>query len=136
MKRRWIWWTLGSVLGLVLLAVLAVVWLVNTQSGTRAIFAIARNVTNDALQVRSIEGSIAGPLSLRELTYTDPLTGLHVAVASIDLDLALTEIVGMTVHIVDAQLSGIDVLLGESQEEAAEPQTQEPFTLEAPIDLI
>ncbi len=135
MKRRWIGWTFGSLFAVIVLVIGAVLVLVNTQAGTRWLFAIASKTTDGALQVRSTEGAIAGPITLQGLKFRDQKTGLSLAVARIDLDLAMMALFKMQVQVVDAHVSGVDLLLGTpSAEPPAEPDR--PFTLEAPIDVV
>jgi len=136
MKLRWYGW-----IGIVLLALVAliaggVLWILNTNSGTRWALARASGILDNALQVERVEGTLAGPLTLTNLTYKDPKSGLDVAAGSIHVDVALRELFGMTVHVTTAELRNLDVTLGEPTEREPEPKDNQPFTLEAPIDVI
>ena len=112
MTRRVLAWTGGTLLALIVLVVVAALVLINTVSGTRWVFSIAEGVTDGALQVRAIEGTLAGPLHLEDLTFNDSQSGLAVAAQSIELDLAMSALLGMRVHVVSAQVSAVDVRLG------------------------
>src|SRR5512138_3868536 len=136
MKRRWLIGILGTIGGVVLLVVLGLLWVLNTQIGTRAALNLAQRVVGEKLHIDSSEGSIAGPLSLAGLRYTDPVSGLDVTVKQVRLDPALLELFRMRIHVVDAEVHGLDVVLGESAEPSTEPEPSEPFTLDAPIDLV
>jgi translocation and assembly module TamB len=136
-RPRWqsigLWFGLGLV-GVIVLLLGAVAWIVNTSSGTRWAFARVSTVTNGVLQAERIEGTIAGPLTLANLTYRDPKSGIELQAERIELDIALRELFGMTAHITNAQMQGIAVVLSEPTEPP--PKEDKPFTLESPIDVV
>src|SRR5512138_722564 len=136
MKRRWLIGILGTIGGVVLLVVLGLLWVLNTQIGTRAALNLAQRVVGEKLHIDSSEGSIAGPLSLAGLRYTDPVSGLDVTVKQVRLDPALLELFRMRVHVVEAEVNGLDVVLGESADPSPESEPSEPFSLDAPVDLV
>lgn len=136
MTRRWLKWLLATLGSVLLLIVLGAVWVLNTQTGTRAALAVAQRAMDGKLHIDASEGSIAGPLSLSGLRYTDPVSGLDVTVKQVRLDPALLALFGGRVHVVDAEVHGLDVLLGDTPEPREEPEPSEPFTLDAPIDLV
>jgi translocation and assembly module TamB len=136
MKRRWAHWVFGTIGALLLLVVLVVLWALNTQTGTRVALNLVQNVMEGKLQIEASEGSIAGPLSLSGVRYADPVSGLNVAVKQIQLDPALLELFGMRIHLLSAEVQGLAIALGEPTEPAPPPAPSEPFTLQAPIDLI
>src|SRR5688572_13523201 len=128
MTRRVLAWAGGTLIALIVLVVVTAMVLINTASGTRWLFSIAEGVTDGALEVRTIEGTLAGPLHLEDLRFNDSQTGLVVAVQSIDLDLAMRALLGMRVHVLSAQISAVDVRLGKSGEKPPE-EPEQPFTL-------
>jgi translocation and assembly module TamB len=128
-------WIGLALLALVVVIVGCITWVVSTQAGTRWAFARASGVTNGALQAASIEGALAGPLTLAQLTYRDPKSGVDLAANRVVVDLAVLDLFGMTVHVVNAELEGIDLQLSEPTEPAP-PKEDKPFTLDAPIDVI
>lgn len=135
MKLRWYGWV-----GIVLLAIVIVIgatfaWVLNTNSGTRWALARVSGFLDDTLQIAQVNGTLAGPLALSGLSYRDPRSGLDVAAEQVNLDIVLRELLGMTVHVTTAELSGIDVKLSEPTEPPS-PTEDQPFTLEAPIDIV
>lgn len=136
MKRRWLRWTLGGLGAVLLILVAAILWVLNTTSGTRTAIGLAQRALDGNLSVASIDGTLAGPLMLRDLRFVDPASKLSVAVARIDFDAALLALLGMRVHVVNAQVSGLDVMLGPPKEEEPPPQDQQPFSMQAPIDVL
>jgi translocation and assembly module TamB len=136
MKRRWLHWTLGSIGALLLLVVLSVLWILNTQTGTRSALGFAQSAMDGKLSIETVNGSIAGPLTLDGLRYADSASGLDVYVKRIHLDPALLDLFGLRVRVVNAEVQGVDVTLSEASEPPPEPETGKPFTLEAPIDLV
>lgn len=135
MTRRVVAWTVGTLLALVVLLVATALILINTASGTRWLVSMAEKVTDGALRVQAVEGTLAGPLHLEGLTYNDVQSGLAVSVQRIDLDLAMRALWRMRVHVLTAQVSSIDVRLGEPTEEPP-TEPEQPFTLEAPVDIV
>jgi translocation and assembly module TamB len=133
--KRWVKWLIGSVAGVLLIAVLGVLWLLNTQSGARTAVALAHSALKDSLRIGAVEGTLAGPLTVRDVRYSDAASGLAVTVDQATLDLALRALFATRIHVVSAEIAGLDVALGESHED--EPATtDEPFTLEAPVDIV
>lgn len=131
MKRVAAWVGIGVVAMLAIVVVFAA-WVINTNAGARWAAARASGVLGDALQIERIGGTIAGPLTIAGLRYRDPKAGIDVAAETATVDVALRDLWGMTVHVVSADLRGIDVVLSEP----TEPPEDKPFTLEAPIDIV
>lgn len=137
MKLRWYAWVGIVLLAIVVIVAGSVAWILNTNAGARWAVARASGFLDDALRVARVDGTLAGPLTLTNLTYRDPKSGLDVAAEHVHVDLALRELLGMTVHVITAELRGIDVNLSEPTEpQPPPPEEGKPFTLEAPIDLI
>lgn len=126
-------WTGIALLALVLLVASLITWIVNTQSGTRWAFARASAFLDQELSAQTIQGSLAGPLTLTQLTYRDPIGGIDFSAARIHVDIRMSEIFSGTVHIENAEANGIRVNLSESKKP---PEPEQPFTLEPPIDLV
>lgn len=133
--KRWLKWLLGVVAGIASIAALGLLWLVNTEAGARTAVSLARKFTNDALLVGALDGTLAGPLALRDVRYADPLSGLVVAVDRVEIDLALRALLAKRVHVVSAEIVGLDVALA-TRDDEPEPPRDEPFTLAAPIDIV
>ena len=137
MKLRWYSWAGIALLAIVLIAVAGIAWIVNTNAGARWVLARAQGFLGEALQVERVDGSLAGPFTLTNLTYRDPTAGIDVSAEHVHVDLAFRKLFGMTVHVVTAELRGVDVRLTEPTAPQPEPPIEkEPFTLEAPIDIV
>lgn len=134
--RRWLQWIFGTIGALLVLIVLAVVWVLNSHTGTRSALRMAERVLHEQLAIETIQGSFAGPLVLSSLRYTDPTTGFAVAAQRIELDVVLLELIRGRLHIAHLTLQDIDVDLGRRSETPQEPQARGPFTLRAPVDII
>lgn len=133
--RRITAWTLGTLFGLIVLAIAVALIAINTQAGTRRVVAMAESFTGNALDVEQVEGTLAGPLRLRGVRYADANTGLDVSVGEVDVDLAMWALAKLQVHVLHARVANVDVRLGAAADEPPEPEPTEPFTLQAPIDL-
>ncbi len=96
---------------LILLAIGAVLWVINTQSGTRFAAARATALMGDKLAIGSIDGSIAGPLRITDFRYRDPAAGIDASVAQLEVDLVLSDLWRKLVHVGRLEVSGIDVLM-------------------------
>ena len=131
MKRRVL---LGAAAGL-LIVILAIVglatWIVNTNAGTRWALHLTSNVLDDALQVRRVAGTLAGPLTLEELSYRDPKTSLAFSAKYIALDLGARDLLRAQLTVQDLDVRGVMVALGPPQEE----EPSKPFSLQPPIDM-
>ena len=128
---HWLRWSLLAVAGVLVLLVATVLWTLNTQAGTRWLVGVLGKAMHEQLAIQSVEGTIAGPLSLRGLHYKDAVSGLELSARVIDIDVALRSLFHSTVEIDTATLDGIDVVLSEKPSE-----DDKPFSLEAPIDIV
>ena len=79
-RRRWWFWLLAVPIQLILLALLALVWVLGTETGLRAALALADDLAPGLVRVEQVQGRIAGDLHL---------TGLQVRLP--DLHLSATE---------------------------------------------
>src|SRR3990170_5487795 len=128
-------WT-GIVIALLILAIVAVLlWVLNTQSGTRWAAARATAVMGDKLSIQALDGTIAGPLRLTNLRYRDPGAGIDVGVRDLSVDLVLNDLWGQLVHVKSLEVSGIDVLTHEPTEPPPPEEPSKPFSLDPPINI-
>ena len=135
--KRALKWTGITLVGLCLSIALTVSWILSTNSGTRWALARVSSLLDDAMQVEHVDGTLAGPLKLTNVRYRDPAIGVDAAIQSLELDVALRDLLHMTVHVVNADVRGLDLKLSEpTAPPQAEPKDDKPFTLEAPIDII
>lgn len=126
----------GVVFAVLILAVVAMLlWVLNTQSGTRWAAARATAALGDKLAIETVDGTIAGPLRLTNLRYRDPGAGIDVGVRELALDLVLNDLWGQLVHVKKLEVAGIDVLTHEPTEPKPPEEPAEPFRLQPPIDI-
>src|SRR5262245_11506550 len=133
--RRIAKWTALS-LGVLVIAIAALsTWMITSVSGTRWILARADSALGDKLAIGSTDGTIAGPLELRDLRYRDPTVGIDVRIARVDVDVVMADLLRRTAHVRTLTVSGLNVALGE-QTEPKPPEESRPFSLEPPIDMV
>lgn len=129
-------WTGIVIAVLILLVVGAIAWVINTQSGTRFAAERAQVIMGDKLAIGSVDGSIAGPLRINNLHYRDPATGIDASVATLEVDLMLSDLWHKVVHVDRLNVSGIDVLMHEPTQPPPPKEPSEPFSLKPPIDIV
>lgn len=126
---------LGVVVALLLVLLSGlIVWTVNTESGTSWLAGMLSRTLQGRLSFEQVQGALAGPLRILGLRYFDAHSGLRVELAQASVDLELLALMGKVVHLRDAELHGLQVMLGPPQPRP--PAQSEPFSLEPPIDLI
>ena len=128
-------WAVLVIGGLAAVVVGILAWALTSESGARWIARTASDVLGAKLQIDAVEGTLAGPLTIVDLRYRDPLAGLDVAVQRLEIDIAMRELLRMTAHVTKLEVSGVDVLLREPEVKAPE-EAEKPFTLDPPIDVI
>jgi translocation and assembly module TamB len=128
-------WTGIVIAALIVMIVGVLLWVLNTQSGTRWAAARATTALGDKLAIETLEGTIAGPLHLRNLRYRDPGAGIDVGVREVELDVVLNDLWGQLVHIKNLEVTGIDLLTHEPTEPPPPEEPKKPFTLQPPIDI-
>jgi translocation and assembly module TamB len=127
-------WT-GIVIAVLIVSIVGMMlWVLNTQSGTRWAAARASAALGDKLSIETLNGTIAGPLHLTHLRYRDPSAGIDVGVRELTLDLVLNDLWGRLVHVKNLEVSGVDVLTHEPTEPPPE-EPGKPFSLQPPIDI-
>lgn len=126
-------WIALGLLATVLLVTAFVLWIANTQRGTTWVAGVISNTLGDRLSFDRLEGALAGPLTLKNVHYRDPATGLDVSVERVMVDLELLALARMTIQVRDAEVQGINLVPGKPQ--PAKPAS-EPFSIEPPIDII
>ena len=138
--RLWIRWLIGALVGLVGILVIALAGIMYSTTGARWVWGIAQDqvptLLPGAALSGAVDGQLAGPLVISELTYAAP--NQNVTVGRLELDWRFTELwrgglvsIDLLIREVDVQLSGASA---ESSEEA--PPTDAPFTYpELPVDV-
>jgi translocation and assembly module TamB len=132
-RRRWLLWAGVSFGTLLLLAVVAVNWVLNTEGGTRWAANRAIGMMGGKLAIASIEGTLAGPITVNGIRFNNPDAGADVRVARVSTDLALMELFSRRVHVLTLNVNGVDVRLSEPLKKEEEPSQ---FSLEPPIDVL
>jgi len=122
-----------TLLTIVVAVIGAAAWIINTESGTRWAFDTTGRLLDSALQVREVKGTLAGPLMLAELKYTDPAGSLALTAQHLALDIELPELLRKTAHVRDFNVRGVRVTLGPPQPK--EPEPSQPFSLQPPLDV-
>lgn len=128
---KWSALTLG---GLLTVALAFIAWAVGTQSGARSVARVAVNVLGGKLELGTVDGTIAGPLTVAKIRYRDPEVGIDAGVEYVTIDVALADLLRAVVHVGSAELRGIDIRLHEPSK-PPEPEESKPFSLEPPIDV-
>lgn len=131
---RWLRRTAIGLGGLIVLLVALIAWVLNTEAGARSAASLVQRALAGKLAIATIDGTLAGPLTIANLRYSDPGAGIDARVQHLELDAALTELFRGVAHVRTLDLRGIDVALSEPTE-PPEPKKNQPFSLKPPIDL-
>jgi translocation and assembly module TamB len=107
-------------------------WALNTQVGTRTALDAVQGVLGEALHIEAAQGTLAGPLTLRDVRYHEPRKGIDARAREVQVNMALRDLLRMRVHVERATLQGITVALSEPTEPPPPPK---PFTFQPPIDI-
>jgi translocation and assembly module TamB len=126
---------LGLALGALLILVIAVgAWSLHSYAGARWIGGIAVKALGGKLALGTIDGTIAGPLTLTNIRYRDPEAGIDAQLQRVRVDISLGDVFRALVHFHKIELSGIEVELSEPTK-PPEPKPKKPFSLQPPIDV-
>ncbi|RBE69504.1 translocation/assembly module TamB, partial [Xanthomonas oryzae pv. oryzae] len=120
-RRRRFWVGSGlTVLGLVLLALIAIYWLLQTVAGRDVLLAqvVARLPVGATFTYGKVEGPVAGPLTLRDVDFH--YQDIHFTAERVYLKPDLRPLLGRTLQLNAVQVSNATLNLGKSEE---------PFTL-------
>ena len=98
-RWRWLAWVGGVLFVLILMLVGFVLWVLNTESGTRWAANRAVGFLNGKLELAQITGALAGPLTVGGIRWVDPESGVDVRVARVTVDVALKELMSKRVHV-------------------------------------
>ena len=126
---------LGIVLAcLLLLLCIALWWALRTESGTAFVLARATSALDGRLHIARHDGTVAGPLHLEEVRYTDAASGVEASLQQLDVDLDVTALLGGRVQIRELAASGIDLALTTVAKADEDAPVENP--LRAPIDIL
>ncbi len=128
---KWI----GLVLA-VLLAIVAIVlvWALRSESGARFVLDQVKDALEGKLAIERSSGSLAGPLVLEGVRYTDAAAGIDASIARVSADVGILALLSRRVQVDDVALDGVDVALTTVPPAPEDPEAA-PFSLEAPIDI-
>lgn len=128
---RWLLLALGVLLASI---VAGVAFLVGTNTGAKWAFARARAALEDPLSAQSIEGSIAGALTLTGLHFGNDTSPLEIKAGRIALNLAFADLLRWRVHLQSTAIERFELAMRPRPQE--EPQHSKPFSLQPPIDVV
>ena len=109
--KRWLKW-IGIGLAIVVVAIAAVVtWLLEAESGARFALERVKSALANKLSIEQSHGALASPLTLENVRYRDPASGLDVRIKSVKVEYALSGLFSRTLHVSSLEVSGVDVAL-------------------------
>lgn len=120
-RRRWWFWVLAVPVQLILLALLALVWVLGTETGLRAALALADDLAPGLIRVEQVQGRIAGDLHLTGLEVRLP--DLHLSAEDLELRWRPWGALTGTLHIESLSARGLHIATAHS------PPDPEPLTL-------
>jgi translocation and assembly module TamB len=127
-------YTLGVLLVVILVAFVGAFWLVGTESGLRTAWRAASGYLPEDLTVGAIEGRLAGPLTLRNVSYKAPT--LDVSVERVFVDWELLPLLARRVHMTRLELENAAITsLPDSSAEISEPALSLPDAIELPVEI-
>lgn len=133
-KMRILKWIGIAFLALVIVTGALLFWLLDTESGARFALARAVGAMEGKFSFERSTGHLAGPLTLINVRYNDPASGVDARVGSIVVDLKPLEIFSKRVHILSLEVERADIALT-SVPPQPEPKPPTEFSLVAPVDL-
>ena len=109
-----------------LIAVIALLmfWLIESESGARFALERAKSTLAGKLSYAQAQGTLASPLQLSDVRYRDPVSGIDVSIQSVKVEYALSGLFSKTLHVIDADIEGVDVAL--TTVPAAQPSAPPP----------
>lgn len=128
--KRWLKWTIGLFAALLLLVAIALLWLLQTQSGARFVLDRAVASLDGKLSVGASEGRLAGPLTLRQVRWRD--AGVDAQVGTVTLDVAVLDLIGRVARV--ENLEAADIVVATTTQPPA-PASDKPFSLQPPIEI-
>ena len=77
--RRWILWPLAILAALLLVAAVAVTWLVATEAGLRRAVTLVESVGSVRIRVTGARGRLIGPLAIEQVDIEHPRASIRIA---------------------------------------------------------
>jgi translocation and assembly module TamB len=122
-----------TILALLFTLVLLAAWLLNSQSGSRAVLNAARGWLPAGLSVAQVSGAISGTLRITRLHYRDESAGLDLRVEQAELEFSPAALLRRRLTVSRAALDGVRLELFAGKAAAAPASTRDPW--QAPIDM-
>ena len=124
-----------SVAALLVLLSIFVLWLLHTESGTRAALGIARHWIPAGITFTEVHGTLSGPLQVSGFRYHDPAIAMDLRVDSASIDVALFAFLAKRLHVELADVSGLSLAFSTPEKPATTaPSTRDPWA--APLAMI
>ncbi|MEO6968263.1 MAG: translocation/assembly module TamB domain-containing protein [Rhodanobacteraceae bacterium] len=124
-------WLIGFAIGMGVLVVvfgILLAWLVYTPSGLRFTLNRAVGVLDGRLAYAHVEGTLHGPLTITGLRYRDA-DGERMSAARITLDLQPLDLLRGRLHVQQAVIDGLVVILKAASSESSAFSLQPPLTI-------
>jgi autotransporter translocation and assembly factor TamB len=125
-------WSGAVLIALLLVVVATVAWVLFTTSGARwvAHFATSRFVPQ--VRYASLDGTIAGELTIQDLQFTGAPDAAQIRIARITVDPTLRTLFSRVLRIEHASVTGLVLTLPEKEK----PETDEALWVEPPIEVV
>jgi translocation and assembly module TamB len=122
----------GAAIFVLLMAVVGVVsWLLFTTSGARWVAAQATSRFVPQVHYASIDGTIAGVLTVRDLRFTGPPDTAQIRIGRLTVNPTLSMLFSRVLHIERAEVEALVLTLPEQPK----PDTDEPLWIEPPVEI-
>lgn len=118
--------TLAAVVLIVLALAGAATFLLTTTTGLRWTVHEALIRTGTPVEIGTLRGRLAGPLSLRDVSYRDAESGTRVRIDALELDWQPLALLRGLAHVTRLQVSGVEVVPGSSGDESDAGETALP----------
>ena len=123
---------LAAILALVLLVPAALVaWLLASESGARAAFALASSATQDALRTEGVRGRLLGPLRIERLSFDS--AGQTITLDHLQLEWRPRALFDELIDIQSLHIGRLDILLKDEDTQKEPPQL--PDNIALPLKL-
>ena len=124
-----------SLAALLLLAAALLAWALHTESGSRAVLAVARGWLPPGLTIGEVHGTIAGTLRVAHFRYRNPSVGMDLQIDSAELEFSATALLAKRIDVDRAQVDGVLLEFFPATTPAAQPAgpARDPWV--APLDM-
>jgi translocation and assembly module TamB len=126
-------WTSLGLATLVVLVVGTVSWLLFTTSGARWAAGVVTSRFAPQVKYASLDGTIAGALTLREFKFQGPPDAARIEIASLSVEPTLRMLLSRTLRIENATVQGLVVTL---PEQPGPEEPDKPLWVEPPLDIV